>query len=126
MFSASLALLCDENSSVIVQHSFYICLCCVASDEIISGQIKKMETSFKKVKEEVKRHKPQDADDRFSEKMKDFLTKSEERFRRVTDQHKLMEEKFREIVSYFCLNDKTTMEEFFGDLSHFLKEFEVC
>ena len=84
-----------------------------------------METSFKRVKEEVKRHKPQDADDRFSEKMKDFLTKSEERFRRVTDQHKLMEEKFKEIVVYYCLDSKTSMEEFFGDLSHFLKEFEV-
>ena len=85
-----------------------------------------MKTSFKKVKEEVKHHKPQDADDRFSEKMKDFLTKSEERFRRVTEQHKLMVKKLNEIFSYFCLDIKTTMEEFFGDLSHFLKEFEVC
>ena len=81
--------------------------------------------SFKKIKEEVKRHKPQDADDRFAEKMKDFLTKSEDRFRRVVDQQKLMEEKFEEIIKYFCLDKKTTMEEFFGDLSHFLKEFEV-
>jgi len=85
-----------------------------------------MDVSFKKIKEEVKRHKPQDADDRFAEKMKDFLTKSEDRFRRVVDQQKLMEEKFEEIIKYFCLDKKTTMEEFFGDLSHFLKEFEVC
>lgn len=100
--------------------------CIVASDEIISGQIKKMDASFKKIKEEVKRHKPQDADDKFSEKMKEFLSKSEDRFRRLTDQHKLMEEKFDEIIKYYCLDKKTTMEEFFGDLSHFMKEFEVC
>lgn len=86
-----------------------------------------MEQCFKKIKDEVKRHKPQDADDKFSEKMKDFLSKSEDRFRRVTEQHKLMEEKFKEITTYYCLDDKkTTIEEFFGDLSHFLKEFEVC
>ena len=86
-----------------------------------------MDQSFKKIKDEVKRHKPQDADDRFSEKMKDFLTKSEDRFKRVSDQHKLMEEKFKEIIVYYCLDEKkTTMDEFFGDLSHFLKEFEVC
>jgi len=85
-----------------------------------------MELGFKKIKDEVKRHKPQDANDKFSEKMKDFVTKSEDRFRRLTDQHKLMEEKFHEIINYYCLDKKTTMEEFFGDLSHFLKEFEVC
>lgn len=85
-----------------------------------------MEQSFKKIKDELKRHKPQDADDKFAEKMKDFLTKSEERFQRVVDQHKLMNEKFNEIMSYYCLDKKTTMDEFFGDLSHFLKEFEVC
>ena len=82
--------------------------------------------SFKKIKEALKHHKPQDADDKFAEKMKDFLTKSEDRFRRVVDQQKLMEEKFKEIVSYYCLDEKKmSMEEFFGDLSHFLKEFEV-
>ena len=101
--------------------------CNTASDETISSQLKKMEQSFKKIKDEVKRHKPQDADDRFAVKMKDFLSQSEDRFRRVADQHKLMEEKFKEITSYYCIDDKkTTMEEFFGDLSHFLKEFEVC
>lgn len=98
-----------------------------ASDEIISSQLKKMEQSFKKIKDEVKRHKPQDADDRFAVKMKDFLSQSEDRFRRVSDQQKLMDEKFKEITTYYCMDDKkTTMEEFFGDLSHFLKEFEVC
>ena len=86
-----------------------------------------MEQSFKKIKDEVKRHKPQDADDRFAVKMKDFLSQSEDRFRRVSDQQKLMDEKFKEITAYYCMDDKkTTMEEFFGDLSHFLKEFEVC
>ena len=101
--------------------------CNTASDETISSQLKKMEQSFKKIKDEVKRHKPQDADDRFAVKMKDFLSQSEDRFRRVADQHKLMEEKFKEITAYYCIDDKkTTMEEFFGDLSHFLKEFEVC
>ena len=122
--------LCGDNSScdliVALHASLQHVLYHVASDEIISGQIKKMEMGFKRIKEELKRHKPQDADDKFAPKMKDFITKSEERFRRATDQHKLMEEKFKEIVSYYCLDTKTSMEEFFGDLSHFLKEFEVC
>lgn len=38
-----------------------------------------------------------------------------------------MEKKYEEIGTYFCFDHKKVpMEEFFGDLSSFMKEFEVC
>ena len=38
-----------------------------------------------------------------------------------------MEKKYEEIGTYFCFDHKKVpMEEFFGDLSAFMKEFEVC
>ena len=38
----------------------------------------------------------------------------------------LMEKKYDELAKYFCFDrKKTTMEEFFGDLSAFCKDFEV-
>ena len=38
-----------------------------------------------------------------------------------------MEKKYEEIGTYFCFDPKKVpMEEFFGDLAAFMKEFEVC
>ena len=38
-----------------------------------------------------------------------------------------MEKKYEEIATYFTFDPKKIpMEEFFGDLTTFIKEFEVC
>ena len=40
-------------------------------------------------------------------------------------QYEFMEKRFAELAKYFCIDKKTSMEEVFGDLAHFCKDFEV-
>lgn len=45
----------------------------------------------------------------------------------LKQQYELMEKRYEELAKYFCFDrKKITMEEFFGDLSTFLRDFEVC
>ena len=56
----------------------------------------------------------------------EFLGTAEDRFHKLQDQYMLMEKKYDELANYFCFDrKKTTMEEFFGDLTSFCKDFEV-
>ena len=59
--------------------------------------------------------------------MKQFLSEGEEKFKKLHDQYQLMDKKFEELSVYYCFDrKKTQMEEFFGDISQFCKDFEVC
>ena len=40
-------------------------------------------------------------------------------------QYDFMEKRYDEMAKYFCIDKKTSMEEVFGDLAHFAKDFEV-
>lgn len=98
-----------------------------ASEDAISSGIKRMEAGVSKLKVEIKQHhKPQEWADKFVEKMKTFVSVAEDKFKKLHDQHKLMEKKFDELSEYYCFDrKKTTAEEFFGDISQFTKDFEV-
>jgi hypothetical protein len=97
-----------------------------ASEESMKSAMKAMEDGMKKVKAEVKHHpKPQSKEDKFIEKMKAFLSTGEGACTKLKDQVTLMEKKYEDISSYFSFDPKKVpMEEFFGDLSTFIKEFE--
>ena len=86
-----------------------------------------METGVNKIKNELKNHpKPQEWADKFSEKMKQFLGEAEEKLKRIKEQHQLMEKKYTELAEYYCFDrKKMSMEEFFGDITQFCKDFEV-
>lgn len=86
-----------------------------------------MSAGIAKIKSEVNHHKhPQEWADKFGEKMKSFLTESENEFKKIQEQHQLMEKKFDELSEYYCFDrKKTPMEEFFGDIVQFCKDFEV-
>lgn len=44
----------------------------------------------------------------------------------LKQQFELMDKRYEELSKYFCFDrKKTSMEEFFGDLATFLREFEV-
>ena len=86
-----------------------------------------MEAGLQKIKNEMKYHqKPQDRSDKFGEKLSVFLASAEDRFRKLQEKFILMEKKFHELANYFCFDSKkVSMEEFFGDLSAFIKDFDV-
>lgn len=87
-----------------------------------------MESGISKIKSEMKQHqKPQEWADKFHEKMKAFITESEEKFKKLQEQHKLMDKKFEELSKFYVFDrKKVSMEEFFGDISQFCKDFDVC
>lgn len=44
----------------------------------------------------------------------------------MMQQYDFMEKRFEELAKYFCLDrKKASMEEVFGDLANFTKDFEV-
>ena len=86
-----------------------------------------MENNLEKLKSELKHHQnPTDKRDRFAEKIQDFLNKAEARFRKLEDQFQFMEKKFEDLATFYCFDrKKVTMEEFFGDVVMFCKDFDV-
>ena len=44
----------------------------------------------------------------------------------MQEQHKLMDRAFGELLAWFCIDrKKAPIDEFFGDLQNFLKDFDV-
>ena len=98
-----------------------------ATEDSITSGMKRMAEGLAKIKAELKHHpKAQEWADKFQEKMKEFLSEAEEKFKRIKDQHELMEKKYEELSEYYCFDrKKVSMEEFFGDITQFAKDFEV-
>lgn len=103
------------------------CFSFLASEDSITSGVKRMDAGITKIKGELKHHqKPQEWHDKFHEKMKAFLAEGEGKLKKMQDQHQLMEKKFEELSKYYAFDrKKMTMEEFFGDISQFCKDFEV-
>ena len=86
-----------------------------------------MKDNMGKVKAELKHHqKPQNKHDKFAVSIQEFLTKAESRFSNVEKQFQLMDKKFEDLAVFYCFDrTKVTMEEFFGDIAMFCKDFDV-
>ena len=93
----------------------------------MTKSVKQMEAGIDRVKAEMKHHqKPSDRHDKFHEEMKGFIQKAEDKFKKVKDQYQVMDKKCDELAKFFVFDrKKVTMEEFFGDITFFLKDFEV-
>lgn len=102
-------------------------LCSAATEDTITSAVKRMSAGISSIKKEINQHqKPQEWADKFAEKMKGFLEEAEAKFKKVQDQHTLMEKKFDELSEYYCFDrKKVPMEELFGDISQFCKDFDV-
>ncbi len=100
---------------------------CLASEEMVTGGIKKMDAGITKIKSELNHHKvPQGSNDRFYEIMDGWVSNAENRFKKVQDQFTLMVKKYDELAEFYCFDrKKVPMDEFFGDLCQFCKEFDV-
>ncbi len=97
------------------------------SEEMMSKGVKQMEAGISRIKAEIKQHqKPSDRSDKFAEEMNKFVQKAEDKFKKIRDQFQLMDKKCDDLAKFFVFDrKKVTMEEFFGDITFFLKDFEV-
>lgn len=104
---------------------FYVLF--VATEESITSGMKRMEGGLAQIKAELKHHhKAQEWADKFQEKMKEFMSDAEGKFKQIKGQHELMDKKYGELSEYYCFDrKKVSMEEFFGDITQFTKDFEV-
>lgn len=100
---------------------------CSGSEETLSKGVKQMEAGINRIKSEIKQHqKPTDRNDKFADEMKEFIQKGEEKFKKLQDQYQHMEKKCEDLAKFFVFDrKKVTMEEFFGDINFFMKDFEV-
>ena len=58
--------------------------------------------------------------------VQEFHHKALQEFKSLKQQSELMDQRFEELSKYFCFDrKKMSMEEFFGDLTTFFKDFEV-
>ena len=56
----------------------------------------------------------------------DFIAVADDKYKKLKDDHELLEQKFDELATFYCFDKKkTTLEEFFGDITTFVKDFEV-
>ena len=56
----------------------------------------------------------------------DFIAMADEKYKKLKDDYELLEQKFDELATFYCFDKKkTTLEEFFGDITTFVKDFEV-
>ena len=93
----------------------------------MSKGVKQMESNLDKLRTELDHHQnPQDKNDKFAVKIQDFLNHAEARFKKLQDAFQFMDKKFEDLAVYYCFDrKKTTMEEFFGDIIMFCKDFDV-
>ena len=56
-----------------------------------------------------------------------FVAECSEKLQIVQEMHKNMTTIFNDLVEYYCLDPKkSNMEEFFGTVNNFIKEYVVC
>ena len=86
-----------------------------------------MELGLTKIKNELKNLKnPQSSEDKFVERMEVFYKSASREFETLKQQSELMDKRYEELSKFFCFDrKKTSMEELFGDLTSFFKDFEV-
>ncbi|XP_032885737.1 protein diaphanous homolog 1 isoform X3 [Amblyraja radiata] len=95
------------------------------SAELLQKNVEQMGKQIARLQKDIDSF-PQSNDnqDKFVEKMTSFITGAREQFEKLTDIHKTMEEDFEELGRYFVFDSKkTSVEEFFGDLSNFKSMF---
>ena len=65
--------------------------------------------------------------DRFPLTMKDFVERSKSKFEELQVKYTSMEVAYKDVVSYFGEDPKTTKpDEFFGNFKTFISSFQVC
>jgi len=95
------------------------------SDDMTTKAVNNMNASLNKIRNELKFHEtPSSPDDKFGDKMSDFVAANGESLQVVQEMHKTMTNLFTELIEFYILDaNKTNFEEFFGMLYKFILEY---
>lgn len=85
-----------------------------------------METNLSKLERELENcGEPDDPEDKFKDVMSEFYNQAKEQCELLTEMYNNMTNMFKELADYYCFDlKKTQLEDFFGDLSSFLQQYE--
>lgn len=85
-----------------------------------------METNLSKLDRELENcGDSDDPEDKFKEVMSEFYNQAKEQSELLVEMFNNMTNMFKELADYYCFDlKKTQLEDFFGDLSSFLQQYE--
>lgn len=85
-----------------------------------------METNLSKLERDLENFADSDdPEDKFKEVMSEFYNQAKEQCELLVEMFNNMTNMFKEIGDYFCFDlKKTQLEDFFGDLSSFLQQYQ--
>jgi len=95
------------------------------SEDQLAKNVGQIKTQLKKLEKDVDAFaKIKDKDDKFAEVMKDFVSKSTEKFSLISDMHENMQKAYKDVAQLYNINTKKkNMEEFFSDLNEFRSDY---
>ena len=98
----------------------------LVSQDVLQKGTKSMETNLSKLEREIENSgEPSDPEDKFKEVMSEFYNQAKEQCELLVEMFNNMTNMFKELADYYCFDlKKTQLEDFFGDLSSFLQQYE--
>lgn len=99
----------------------------LVSQDVLQKTTNNMETNLKKLDSELENYVgTNDPEDKFKEVMTEFYNEAKEQCELLVEMFNNMTNMFKELGDYYCFDlKKTQLEDFFGDLSSFLQQYEV-
>ncbi|CAB3986142.1 diaphanous homolog 2 isoform X1 [Paramuricea clavata] len=96
------------------------------SQDVLQKATKSMETNLSKLERELESAEDSnDPEDKFKEVMSEFHNQAKEQCELLVEMFNNMTNMFKELAEYYCFDlKKTQLEDFFGDLSSFLQQYE--
>ena len=98
----------------------------IVSQDVLQKATKSMETNLSKLDRELENcGDSDDPEDKFKEVMSEFYNQAKEQCELLVEMCNNMTNMFKELADYYCFDlKKTQLEDFFGDLSSFLQQYE--
>ena len=98
----------------------------LVSQDVLQKATKSMETNLSKLERELESAgDSNDPEDKFKEVMSEFHNQAKEQCELLVEMFNNMTNMFKELAEYYCFDlKKTQLEDFFGDLSSFLQQYE--
>ena len=98
----------------------------VVSEETLKSRLNSLEGGVRKLEKVLETYQSKDEEDKFLEIMSEFVSSSKEQCTLLVEMHKNMQTTYKELLSFFSMGSKkVAIEEFFGDIHTFLKQYEV-
>ena len=98
----------------------------LVSQDVLQKATKAMEANLTKLDRELENAgETSDPEDKFKEVMSEFYNQAKDQCELLVEMFNNMTNMFKELADFYCFDlKKTQLEDFFGDLSSFLQQYE--